>query len=106
MGRAAKTREQILEEADRIRREIEQVFIDTEYWNSVHPNEEPINPDPDGMLARIKIGVMVQDVALQNEVLDIGLHWLQEQIGFAPELEPVAAAYSGLIALTIPPGER
>jgi hypothetical protein len=30
---------------------IEQIFLDAMYWNSNNPDEEPINPDPDGLLA-------------------------------------------------------
>lgn len=39
-----------LERAKELRAEIEQLFNDTDYWNSIHPDKEPIDIDPDGML--------------------------------------------------------
>lgn len=47
-------RQRIINEAARISNEIEQMFIDYEYWNELHPEEEPVVTDPDGRLARIK----------------------------------------------------
>jgi hypothetical protein len=29
----------------------EQIFLDAMYWNFHNPDENPINPDPDGQLA-------------------------------------------------------
>ncbi|MGE0363026.1 MAG: hypothetical protein AB7R67_20095 [Vicinamibacterales bacterium] len=52
-----KERHEILAEARRIRAEIEQIFIDAEHWNRIHPSEEPIHPDPDGRLRRLAKGI-------------------------------------------------
>jgi hypothetical protein len=38
--------------------DIEQTFADAEHWNRVHPYSMPIDPDPDGQLARIKAGLV------------------------------------------------
>lgn len=49
---AEKERQRIVNEARRIKAEIEQIFIDVAHWNE-HvrtPFEEPIDPDPDGLL--------------------------------------------------------
>ena len=40
----------ILTEAKRILAEIKQIFLDVEHWNNTHPDEKPIDPDPDGFL--------------------------------------------------------
>jgi hypothetical protein len=48
-------RQRLINEAARIANNIEQQIIDIEYWNSHHPNEEPIDPDPDGQLATWKM---------------------------------------------------
>jgi hypothetical protein len=48
------TREQLIDRAKRIRASIEQIFTDAKYWNE-HvrtPFQEPIDPDPDGELAK------------------------------------------------------
>lgn len=41
---------QLRARARRIAREVEQIRVDAEHWNRLHPDEEPINPDPDGEL--------------------------------------------------------
>lgn len=48
-----KTRAAILAEADRIARDIRQIFTDCASWNENvrKPHEAPIDPDPDGALA-------------------------------------------------------
>ena len=53
-------RQQFVNRAKTILAEIEQIFIDVEYWNDNirKPHEEPIDPDPDGMLGRLKDGLM------------------------------------------------
>jgi hypothetical protein len=45
------TKALMLERAKEIRREISQIFLDAESWNSLHPHEEPIDADPDGELS-------------------------------------------------------
>lgn len=35
--------------------EIRQIFLDAEHWNRLHPEEEPIDPDPDDVLARDQV---------------------------------------------------
>jgi hypothetical protein len=47
-------RQRLINEAARIANNIEQQIIDIEYWNSLHPDEEPLDPDPDGQLAQWK----------------------------------------------------
>lgn len=50
-----------MNQAQSILAEIKQIFVDAEHWNSIHPDEEPINPDPDGFLrhmAEILEGVL------------------------------------------------
>ncbi len=47
-------RQRIINEAARIANNIEQHFLDVEYWNTYHPNETPIDPDPDNKLAQWK----------------------------------------------------
>lgn len=49
-------RQRIINEAARILNDIEQQFIDAEYWNRHHPDQEPIDPDPTGELAHWKRG--------------------------------------------------
>jgi len=46
-----------LREAFRMKEEINQIFYDAEHWNSNHPDEEAINPDPDGALKRLEEGI-------------------------------------------------
>ena len=46
-------RQRIINECARIAAESEQIIIDVEHWNDLHPEQEPIHPDPDGRLARI-----------------------------------------------------
>jgi hypothetical protein len=50
-----KTREHLSAERQRIIGEIEQIFIDAEYWNTHvrKPDEAPIDPDPDGQMTAI-----------------------------------------------------
>lgn len=52
-------RQQFVNRAKTILAEIEQIFIDIEYWNDNvrKPHEEPIDPDPDGMLGRLSDGL-------------------------------------------------
>jgi len=47
-------RQRIINEAARIANNIEQHFIDAEYWNELHPQEEPLDVDSDGQLASWK----------------------------------------------------
>jgi hypothetical protein len=42
--------EVFLTRARHLRQEIEQILVDAEHWNRTHPDEEPIDPDPEGEL--------------------------------------------------------
>jgi hypothetical protein len=48
------TRQQLIDGAGRIRADIEQIFTDADSWNQNHrpEGESPIDPDPDGELAK------------------------------------------------------
>jgi hypothetical protein len=48
------TREELLRRVGRILREIEQIERDVAHWNRIHPEESPIDADPDGELAEWK----------------------------------------------------
>lgn len=48
-----KTRQQIIEAGRRIIAETRQIFADAERWNHLHPDEEPIDPDPHGTLREL-----------------------------------------------------
>lgn len=48
----AEERLRLLRENQRIRGKIAQLFRDARHWNATHPEHEPIDPDPDGELAR------------------------------------------------------
>jgi hypothetical protein len=63
------SRQSILNRANKIIREIEHIFTDAKHWNEntrplLYPDAEPINPDPDGKLARCKQGL---EEMLRNE---------------------------------------
>lgn len=60
-----KTRQEIIDEAKRIRAECQQILLDGEHWNNIHPNEEPIDADPEGQLKRTIAGI---DAMLENEI--------------------------------------
>jgi len=51
-----KTKAEIKAEAERQFAEIEQTFLDVAHWNDAvrKPDEEPIDPDPDGTLAGLR----------------------------------------------------
>lgn len=57
--RLAAERRSLVERTRKLRQEIEQIFIDTAYWNeNVRPEGvEPIDPDPDGQLKRAAQGL-------------------------------------------------
>lgn len=38
----------------KLKAEVDQVFIDAEHWSRINPEQEPLNPDPDGSLAIIR----------------------------------------------------
>lgn len=62
-------RQRLINEAARIANEIEQHFIDATYWNELHPDQEPLNPDADGQLARWKKSMdsmLTSEAALGN----------------------------------------
>lgn len=49
-------RARLIERGRRNLAEIEQIFRDLAHWNAAHPDETPIDIDPDGLLARIAEG--------------------------------------------------
>lgn len=48
--------------------ECRQIIADAEAWNALHPTEEPIEPDPGGVLASI-IENMERTIALQEALI-------------------------------------
>ena len=46
-------RDKLIQRFTKLRAEIRQLFLDIEHWNSIHPDEKPIDPDPDGRLKRM-----------------------------------------------------
>lgn len=44
--------------------DIEQIFLDAMYWNFYNPEHEPINPDPDGELAKGWVESQMQIVSM------------------------------------------
>lgn len=44
------TRATLIERNRTIKREIEEIFADAAHWNSIHPADVPIDPDPGGQL--------------------------------------------------------
>jgi hypothetical protein len=49
-----KERQRLINEAARILNNIEQLFLDQEYWNELHPEETPLDYDGDGELSQWK----------------------------------------------------
>lgn len=49
--------DELLQRARRIRSEIRQIHIDAEAWNAWHPDQEPLNGDPDGELGKLAVGL-------------------------------------------------
>jgi hypothetical protein len=45
--------EVIISRAQHLRQEIAMIFNDVEHWNRIHPDEKPIDADPDGLLRRM-----------------------------------------------------
>lgn len=43
--------------AQKLANEIAQLFRDADHWNAAHPDEQPIDPDPDGSLRRMYDGL-------------------------------------------------
>jgi len=54
---AMQERAAILARARKLRADVQQAFDDAAQWNHIHPQEQPIDPDPDGQLARIRDGL-------------------------------------------------
>lgn len=48
------TLQSIIRDAERSIANVDQLFADTAHWNRVHPDEEQIDPDPDGEMAAVK----------------------------------------------------
>jgi len=44
----------IIRDAERSIKNVDQMFADVAHWNRLHPEEEPIDPDPDGEMAAVK----------------------------------------------------
>jgi hypothetical protein len=44
----------IIRDMERAIATVDQLFADTAHWNRLHPEEEPIEADPDGEMAAIK----------------------------------------------------
>jgi hypothetical protein len=65
--KAKDERAQLIGRLRAMKAETEQIFIDTDHWNRVHPDEEPIDPDPDGrlnrMLASINFALACEDAS-------------------------------------------
>lgn len=64
------TRHEIIEKARKNLASINQIFIDAEYWNThTRPkfgaNTPPIDPDPDGMLVKMRADI---ELMLANEI--------------------------------------
>jgi hypothetical protein len=57
----AKTRLQIIDDGRRIITEIRQIFLDAEHWNRLHPDEEPLDPDPQGELRALLLRLTGRD---------------------------------------------
>lgn len=55
------TLQSLLARAQRIRKDINQIFLDAEHWNRLHPDETPIDPDPDGELRQALAGLPTGD---------------------------------------------
>lgn len=55
----------IIRRARTLRREIDQILTDQEYWNAAHPTHVPINVDEDGKLRRL---AMALDAMLAKEM--------------------------------------
>lgn len=44
--------------------DIEQMFLDAMHWNFHNPTERPINPDPDGELAKVWVDYQMQIILM------------------------------------------
>lgn len=44
----------IIRDAERAIANVDQIYIDAAHWNRLHPDEQPIDPDPDGEMAAVK----------------------------------------------------
>jgi antitoxin component HigA of HigAB toxin-antitoxin module len=67
------TRKQIVANARRQLEEIKELLADTEHWNTHvrQPHEEPIDPDPDGAVSRIRSGLeslLVSHLVMQSHL--------------------------------------
>lgn len=54
------TKEHLRRDSRRIIENIDQLFADCAHWNRLHPDEKPINADPDGMLGKEKARLLAE----------------------------------------------
>lgn len=75
-------RERIIENARRTRAKIEDQFREAARWNACHPEEEPIDVDPDGALRKLRDGLdrMLADDTGSGPIPPIG-GWLDPVFG-------------------------
>jgi hypothetical protein len=50
----AVTLQSIIRDAERAVRVVDELFNDTAHWNRLHPDEAPLDPDPDGEMQKVK----------------------------------------------------
>ena len=85
-------RQRIINDAARIKNDIDQYFCDVDFWNNdtrvrLYPNDAPIEADEDGLMARMRAG-MVR--TLEHEA----------SLGFHPTVTYPPVTPSKYIALT------
>src|SRR5689334_255411 len=56
-------RQRLINQMAQIINDIDQMFCDAAFWNNetrsrLYPNDPPVNPDPDGFMARVRAGYM------------------------------------------------
>lgn len=58
------TQKSIYDRAHRLANEIAEIVADADRWNRAHPDDEPIEPDPDGQLRATydSLGILLRQV--------------------------------------------
>jgi hypothetical protein len=61
MGDLAEERQRLINQMAQIINDIDQMFCDAAFWNNetrprLYPNNAPVDPDPDGFMARVRAG--------------------------------------------------